>query len=323
MTAWAHPSCKRGSNAQPIVVHDSDVTGIELTLAELGALAGRIALDSAVTDKTCAPADPIASKNQINLETIARDTIIVLRRDEQNPAELFAVSSAFETLPSNNNEFAFNNLLHGMYRLSARSLREDLYVSGVTSASVNPAKETTKTNVKSALTKNTKTAAPRLKAQSPSAQTTAKRSEDHAARSIPVAGGQRLTNFVVHLARGAARVGGKVRFADAETPLPAVVRVHLIPAEADRANDALRYGETSLAADGTFRFANLAPGSYRLLAIADLDSDSPPATRPLAWDDAARQKLRRAAEDKGMSIELIPCQSATDIALLLRLDANR
>ena len=314
------------SAALPIVVRDSDVTGIELTLADLGALAGRIALDSVAAEKTCATAEPVSPGGRAKLDTIVKDTIVLLRRDEQNPAETLAVVSSFEALPGTGGDFAFDNLPHGVYRLSARSLRDDLYVRAVTSGSGTATKNT---NPKSVPARTVRTTARQVKTQQaetepPATRTIVKRLEpDSSVRSISIANGQRSTNLVVHLAQGATRVSGKVRFADAEMPLPAGVRVHLVPVEAVRANDTLRYGETTLAADGTFRFANLAPGGYRLLAVADLNLDSPPASRPLAWDDDARRQLRLDAEARGTSVELVPCRSTPDVALDLRLDVRR
>ncbi len=103
--------------------------------------------------------------------------------------------------------------------------------------------------------------------------------------------------------------------------MPSRLRAHLIPWEATSADDALRYGETLVASDGTFTFANFAPGKYRLLARAVPDNE--PADRlpqPAAWDSAERAKLRKEAEAAKNEIELKACQRVKDH--LLRYEGN-
>ena len=82
----------------------------------------------------------------------------------------------------------------------------------------------------------------------------------------------------------------------------------------EQADNALRFYETTPAADGTFLLKNLAPGRYLALARAAADpTDASP--RPAAWDASARAQLRREAEAANVAIELGPCQRATDFAL--------
>jgi hypothetical protein len=88
------------------------------------------------------------------------------------------------------------------------------------------------------------------------------------------------------------------------------MRIHLVPAELDSANDVVRYYETTAQARGNFAFSNIAPGRYWLLAIASKSAidKSPPA----AWDANERRKLRQQAESAGKAIELLPCQEIKD-----------
>jgi hypothetical protein len=107
------------------------------------------------------------------------------------------------------------------------------------------------------------------------------------------------------LTKGAARLQGTVT-----TPQP--TRVHLVPVEKEAADDLLRYAEVAADSTGAFTLRHLAPGKYWLLARPLTD-----ATRPAAWDNAERAKLRRDAEAANQVIQLQPCQRVADYKLAL------
>ena len=121
-------------------------------------------------------------------------------------------------------------------------------------------------------------------------------------------GGEKLSGVNVTIASGGAQLKGKVIAAE-NAKLPARVRVFLVPAEKEAAENVLRYAEAKADSDGAFSLSHLAPGRYLLLAraIPDSESDDKPP-RPLAWDSAERAKLRRDAEAVNVTIELQPCQ---------------
>jgi hypothetical protein len=128
-----------------------------------------------------------------------------------------------------------------------------------------------------------------------------KKPVDAARTGITLRSGESGKFVTVTLAKGAASLQGTVS-------QPA--RVHLIPAEKEAADDVLRYAETAAASDGAFVFKHLAPGKYWLLARPLTE-----ATRPAAWDSAERAKLRQAAEAANQTLQLQPCQRATDYKL--------
>jgi hypothetical protein len=128
---------------------------------------------------------------------------------------------------------------------------------------------------------------------------------------------QRAAPVHTQAAHRAARAPGAL---DARQTSPATrlppLRVHLIPAEREPADNALRYAESSVAADGTFGFANLAPGRYWVLARPDPAADSPEnSPRPLAWDVDTRARLRREAETANAPVVLAPCRRILDFVL--------
>jgi hypothetical protein len=127
---------------------------------------------------------------------------------------------------------------------------------------------------------------------------------------------EKARGLLVTIAEGAASVSGRVTPASEGAKLPARLRVHLIPAEREAADDVLRYAQTTARSDGSFAFHNLAPGKYWLLARAIADDELPEsADRPWAWDNAERVKLRREAESAKVELELQPCQRLSDYAL--------
>ena len=92
------------------------------------------------------------------------------------------------------------------------------------------------------------------------------------------------------------------------------LQIHLLPAEESAKDDLLRYAETLAGKNGSFKFKNLAPGKYWLLARPAPEADPiETQSRPLAWDECERVKLRRDA--KKVEIELKSCQRIDDYAL--------
>src|SRR5207302_671295 len=96
--------------------------------------------------------------------------------------------------------------------------------------------------------------------------------------------------------------------ANAGVPLPARLRVYLVPAEREHADDVLRFAEAPVL-EGKFALGNLAPGRYWLMARPITEDEIKTAMmRPRAWDSEARAKLRREAEATQVTIDLQPCQ---------------
>jgi hypothetical protein len=96
------------------------------------------------------------------------------------------------------------------------------------------------------------------------------------------------------------------------------LRAHLVPAEPLAKDDLLRFAETLVESDGSFRFANLAPGKY-LITTREIPGSEVPddPVRPVAWDAAERAKLRKEAEAAKVEVELKACQRVSDFELKL------
>lgn len=274
------------STPRRIVVKGADVTGVELTLAPLGSIAGRATLEAATKKEGCqADARPAA----------LTETLINARRAEKGQTDnlLTTLFSGGASALTDAGEFTIHNLGAGSYRLISRLPMDFWYVRSV----VFP--NTTQ------------------RAATPPA---AKRAETKSAATLSLINlkpGENFAGVTVNIAEDGGMVNGRVTTSAKEgeegIALPANLKVYLVPMESERAEDLLRYAEVKPNDDGTFGFTNVAPGRYWLIARPFVEDDSPDhLARPLAWDTDARVKLRRDAEAQNTSVELQPCKGVKD-----------
>jgi hypothetical protein len=284
------------STPRRIVVKGADVTGLELTLAPLGSIAGRATLELPPKKEGCeADARP----------ALLIETLINARRAEKSQTDslLTTFFSGGAGALTDSGEFTIRNLDAGSYRLMPRLPTDTWYVRSI----VLP---------------NTA-----QRAATPSAAKTAETKGAATLSLINLKAGENFAGVIVSIAQDGAVVRGRITTAAKEgeegSALPANLKVYLVPAERERAEDLLRYAEVKPNDDGTFGFTNVAPGRYWLIARPFVEDDSPDRIllRPLAWDTEARAKLRHDAETQNTTIELQPCKSVTD--QILRYPATK
>lgn len=270
-----------------VTVRGADVTGLQLQLAPLASISGRVVLEPLPKESACAP--------ETSAQVAMQQTLVTARREEQDKERLqIAPFSAGGNIPDEQGEFSIRNLSDGLFRVSVRLPGDDWYVRAATfpSAARATAEQARTTGAK---------AAPAPPA--PPGTVVTKR-------------GERTSGITITLAQGAATLRGRIKASTEGAPLPSNLRVYLVPAERERADDILRYSETAPGADGSFAFTGLAPGRY-LLAL--LPAPPPPEylrpPRMLAWDEESRKALRREAETANNALELKPCQQLKDYAL--------
>lgn len=262
-----------------ISVRGGDVTGIELKLIALGSVAGRVVLEtSTISDpKTC----------QITRRGDVEEILLLPRREDKESRRSSLVMNTQDSTPNDKGEFIVRELEAGRYRLTPQLPSDHWYVKAMSLGGPVLAKTaTTKTTAK--------VTTPNL-----------------AASGLTLKSGEKLSGLTVTIAEGAAGLSGRV---DGKN-LPSRLRVQLVPAETEAASDVLRYFEV-VTRDGAFRFGNLAPGKYWLLArvVPDDESEEKPA-KPVAWDATERAKLRRDAEAANNTVILTTCQRVKDFAL--------
>jgi hypothetical protein len=132
-------------------------------------------------------------------------------------------------------------------------------------------------------------------------------------KGLRLKAGDNLKGVNVTVKEGAAGFQGKVVIDPDNKPPTMKVRVHLVPAEKESAEDVLRYFESDVAADGGFSFTNVSPGQYWLVGREPSD---PPITeserKPLSWDAGSRAALRLEGEASKKVIELTQCQGVDE-----------
>ena len=272
------PESSAASTPRRLTVKGTDVTGLDLSLTPLGAIAGRVVLETLseserkgdCKDKRGASPD---------------ETVIIARRDEKAGAKEQSapgVLAPTDGTPDEKGEFRILSLIAGRYRIETRMPTQDWFVRSI--AVPGPA--------------------------------SSKKQNDVMGPGLPLSSGQRVVDLTVTLAEGAAGLRGKVVSAAEGASLPPRLRVHVVPAEAESADAVMRYAEATVDNDGAFSISNLAPGRYFLLArvVSDeefMERDS----RPSAWDATSRTKLRHEAQAANITVELQRCQRVTDYSL--------
>jgi hypothetical protein len=279
-----------------VTVRGADVTGLRLPLAPLASASGTVRVEPLADAERRSE----ACKERAPASLLPQETVLAARRDEP-PTAAGAASPprtrslrSLEAAPDETGSFTFRALEQGRYRLNARPADESLYVRAI---------QLPDTTATTAATTPATPGKPRPAAP--------------ARDSINVRAGQQLTGINVRLAEGAAALSGRLVSADEGAPVASatLLRVHLVPAEREHADEVLRYRETIPLADGTFAFRNLAPGRYHL-AVRAATPDAPEAfPRPAAWDAEGRARLRREAEASAVTLDLAPCQRLNDFAL--------
>ena len=267
-----------------VIVKGADVTGLELSLVPLGSIAGRLVLETARETERQAGC-------QKRRDTLIEEVIVKARRDEAaaDKEKLpWAFSQSGESVPDDQGDFELRHLAAGRYRFLTQLPDDDWYVRAITLPAA------TQNNQPVDVTRD----------------------------GLPLRPGERARGLTITVAPGAARLGGRVN-ATAEGALPqqqpSRLRVHLVPAERERAESLLRFAETAVLDDGTFTFKNIAPGRYWLITRPVNDKNSAGTTdRPLAWDSEGRALLRRDAERANIALDLQPCQSIADYVLRYR-----
>ena len=183
--------------------------------------------------------------------------------------------------PNNQGEFTLRNLTPGRHRLETNLPSENWYIKSITTPE----------------------------------STAARRMIDVGRNGFALKAGEKAKGLTITMADGAASLRGQIKPATEGARWPASLRMHLVPAEREQADNVLRYAEAAARQDGQFAFGHLAPGRYWIIARVAAESETAEAPPPAAWDNAERGKLRREAESSKVEIELQPCQRVGNYVL--------
>ena len=280
--------------SQRVSVRGKDVTGLKLALASLAAITGRVVLEAV-------PAGAAWREQCISrLDAVASETTLSVRRERDARADALHPGGGrlADAAPDDKGEFYLRGLAAGRFRLTVRPPNSDWYVRTATLALPNSAR----TNAPPAA----------IRAGVPPSAPAA--NINPLFDGLTLAAGSQVNGLTLTLAPGAAALRGHVTTASEGAALPEF-EIYLVPAERERADDALRYATARVRSDGAFTFTHLAPGRYRLLARpAPAREPADDQFTSLPPDAQTRALLRREAETTDI-IELQPCQHLKDYVL--------
>jgi hypothetical protein len=127
-----------------------------------------------------------------------------------------------------------------------------------------------------------------------------------AAHGLSIGQGEQISGLKVVIVDGAATISGRVVPAKEGENLPGPLKIFLIPLmETEKAEDVLRYQAVLIGNNYSYRFANIPPGQYWLLARPENGITS--ADRDMEFQQfssASRLELRRIAGRIAMKLTL-------------------
>jgi hypothetical protein len=278
------------STPRRVVVKGADVSGIELRITPPASISGRVRVESSTMGG--ARKSPCEDGAQAKERASVEDVLLSAAPEDESRPSLQSIAPYFRYIsgamggaPGEKGEFALSGLAAGRFWIKADLPDDAWYISAVTQP----------------------------------ASGAAKKPADASRNGIAVKTGERLSGVEVIIAEGAASLSGRVVPANEGSKLPSRLRVHLIPAEVTAADDALRYAERMVRADGSFEFKHVAPGKYLLHTRQATEKEAnDDQARPLAWDAVERAKLHREAAAAKNEIELKVCDRVKEHVLRLQ-----
>lgn len=271
---------KAASAPRQVVVKGGNVSGIELVLVPFASLEGRVSIEA--LPETRRPADCQKLTPSFLEEVIVKVSGNAGQASKQLPAWL--VEESVSNAPDEKGNFVLRSIVPGQYHFAVGLIGHDLYIRTV---ALRPA--------------------------------TAKNSSTGARNALQLKPGERLTGVAVTLAQGAAQLRGRIAPANPAAKLPARLRVYLVPAEAEYADEEWRFAQTEAQSDGTFAFTNLAPGQYRFVLRATSKEGAGGSPDAKLWEAAARKLLQREAASANRAVALQTCQQINEYSLLYPL----
>jgi len=264
-----------------VTVRGADVNGIDLTLAQQASIEGRIIFEH----------DPKAAC-ATRRETAAQETLVYVRQFESKGAPP-AETEAAEPPPAPANyaslavgdakgSFIFRNLPPGSYVIDPVAPASGWYARSVAIASASL--RAPRTAVGSSL-----------------------------GEGISVKSGERISGVTITIAEGAAKLRGKITLAEGQS-LSANLRVYMIPAERENADNVLRFYEARPDADRSFTIDNVAPGRYLIVARLREENDLGTA-KVIRQDGTFRAKVVHDAEALKKDVVFKPCEQLADYQL--------
>jgi hypothetical protein len=267
-----------------VKVQGADVTGINLILNPLASIAGRVVLESNP------PADCVKHRawalpeTVINVRRSKSETNSSTGKSAQGPPiieiPLGYSNQSADSVPDAKGDFLLRNLRRGNYRIDSQLPGTGWYLRSISIGNPNP---------------------------------TVKASDPNIPRDgINLKPGEKFSGLNVILTEGAARLRGHLAGVEGQR-VPAGLRVYLVPAERENAENVLRFFEAAAEADAGFAIDNIAPGRYWIIAGAS--EGDPAKVKSVRQDSALRARLVHEAEALKKEISFKPCEQTKDYEL--------
>ncbi|MDX6497101.1 MAG: hypothetical protein QOG23_361 [Blastocatellia bacterium] len=267
-----------------VKVQGADITGINLTLNPLASIAGRVVLESNP------PADCVKRR-----ASALPETVISVRRSKSDKDSstgksskgptvleipLAAPNQSADTVPDAKGDFFLRNLRRGAYRIDSQLPGTGWYLRSISIGN---------------------------------ASTTVKASDPNVPRDgINLKPGERVSGLNITITEGAARLRGRLSAAEGQR-VPAGLRVYLVPAERESAENVLRFFEAGVESDAGFVIDNIAPGRYWIIARAS--EGDPAKVKAVRQDAVLRGGLVREAGILKKEVSFKPCERSSDYHL--------
>jgi protocatechuate 3,4-dioxygenase beta subunit len=263
------------SPPKQIKVQGANVTGINLTVAPLASIDGRVTFEP----------DPKAACGERRASIIS-ETFVYARRyqPEETPQSKAIAMTEVPSVYRNSvrqltldarGSFTFRNVQPGNYRIDPREPAPGWYVRSITLG--------TGKNV------------------------------SVVRDGVLVKPSEHVSGLTVTIAEGAAKLRGKITLAEGQS-LSANLRVYMIPAERENADNVLRFYEARPDADRSFTIDNVAPGRYLIVARLMEQNDFGVA-KSIRQDGSFRANVVHDAEALKKDVAFKPCEQLADYQL--------
>jgi hypothetical protein len=268
-----------------VKVQGADIAGINLGLSPLASIAGRVVLESTppaecVKRRAYALAETVLYVRRSKSETNTSSGKSA-KSDPILELPLAAPNQTADSVPDAKGDFLLRNLRRGVYRVDSQLPGAGWYLRSISIG--NPT-------------------------------TTVKASDPNVPRDgINLKPGEKVSGLNVILTEGAARLRGHLSAADGQR-VPPGLRVYLVPAERENAENVLRFFEAAAGADTGFAIDNIAPGRYWIVVRAPSDGDSS-KVKPIRQESTLRTQLIREAETSKKEISFKPCEQSSEYEL--------
>jgi hypothetical protein len=260
-------------------VQGADLSGINLTLAPLASITGRLVLENipaadCVKDRSNAARETVIGARRFTPEIKA--TARPAPKQPAPPENPLSNNQSADTVADAKGDFALRNLGAGSYRIDPQMPSAGWYLRSIAVAG--------------------------------------KPSELNIARDgVTLKTSERFAGLTVTITEGAGRLRGHVSVADGQR-VPAGLRVYLVPTERENAENILRFFESAVETDASFVISNIAPGRYWIIARFADDGD-PTRVKPIRQETALRTRVIHEAAALKKEIAFKPCERTVDYDL--------